>query len=93
MDINLTGSNKTVEATDALAREGNDEEQMKRRSLTMAYYGIFSAMFFVYIGASMALTYGTLSAFIGIALTIATYGAINMLLSKYAINNRITVMN
>ncbi|MEF3323666.1 permease [Gulosibacter sp. GYB002] len=91
MSINLTGTNDTVEATDALAREGNDDDQMRRGPLTMAFYGVISAMFFVYIGAAMARGYGTLNAAIGIALTIVTYGAINMLLSKYAINNRTTV--
>ncbi|WP_225735737.1 purine-cytosine permease family protein [Gulosibacter chungangensis] len=91
MGINLTGSNDSVEATDVLAREVDDSEQMKRGPLTMAYYGVISAMFFVYIGAAMAMAYGTLDAFIGIALTILTYGIINMLLSKYSINNRTTV--
>lgn len=91
MDINLTGSNESVESTDVLAREGDDADQMKRGSLTMAYYGVVSAMFFVYIGAAMALAYGTLDAFIGIGLTIVTYGVINMLLTKYSINNRTTV--
>lgn len=91
MSFNLTGTNDSVEVTDALAREGNDEDQMKRGALTMAFYGVISAMFFVYIGAAMALAYGTVNAAIGIALTVITYGAINMLLSKYAINNRTTV--
>lgn len=91
MSFDLTGTNDTVEATDALAREGNDEDQMKRGPLTMAFYGVISAMFFVYIGAAMAVAYGTVNAAIGIGLTIITYGAINALLSKYAINNRTTV--
>jgi len=52
--LNLTGSNDDVEATDALAREGNDEDQMSRGSLAMAFYGVASAFFFVYIGAAMA---------------------------------------
>ena len=91
MSFDLTGSNQSVEATDLLAREGDDEDQMRRGPLMMAFYGVVSAMFFVYIGAAMALAYGTLDAFIGIALTIVTYGVINMLLSKHAINNRTTV--
>ena len=91
MDINLTGSNNTVEATDALYREGNDEDQMTRGSLSMAWYGVASAMFFVYIGAALAVAYGTVNAAIGIVLTIVAYGLINRVLSKYAINNRTTV--
>ena len=91
MGLNLTGSNADVEATDALAREGNDEDQMSRGSLAMAWYGVASAFFFVYIGAAMAAAYGTLNAIIGIVLTIISYGAINAVLARYAINNRTTV--
>ena len=71
MSFNLTGSNDDVEATDALAREGNDEDQMSRGSLAMAFYGVASAMFFVYIGAAMAMAYGTVNAIIGIVLTLS----------------------
>ncbi|KAB1658857.1 purine-cytosine permease family protein [Pseudoclavibacter sp. CFCC 11306] len=91
MSINLTGSNETVEATDALARAGNDEDQMSRPKLLFAWSGSASAMFFVYIGAALGVAYGTTSALIGIVLTIITYGVINALLSKYSINNRSTV--
>lgn len=91
MSLNLTGSNLDVEATDALAREGNDDDQMSRGRLTMAWYGTASAFFFVYIGAAMASAYGTVNAIIGIVLTIIVYGLINTVLSRYAINNRTTV--
>jgi hypothetical protein len=91
LNLNLTGSNDTVEATDALYREGNDEDQMSRGSLSMAWYGVASAMFFVYIGAAMAVAYGTVNAVIGLVLTIIVYGLINRVLAKYAINNRTTV--
>ncbi|MDJ1372075.1 purine-cytosine permease family protein [Gulosibacter molinativorax] len=91
MSFNLTGSNSDVEATDALAREGNDEDQMSRGSLALAWSGVASAFFFVYIGAAMASAYGTANAIIGIILTILAYGAINAVLSKYALENRTTV--
>ena len=91
LSFNLKGSNDDVEATDAMARQGNDEDQMSRGSLAMAFYGVASAFFFVYIGAAMASAYGTANAIIGLVLTIACYGVINAVLSKYAINNRTTV--
>ena len=91
MSLNLTGSNDDVEATDALARKGNDEDQMSRGSLSMAWYGTASAFFFVYIGAAMAAAYGTVDAIIGIVLAIISYWLINAVLAKYAINNRTTV--
>lgn len=91
LSFNLKGSNDDVEATDAMARQGNDEDQMSRGSLAMAFYGVASAFAFVYIGAAMASAYGTANAIIGLVLTIACYGIINVVLSKYAINNRTTV--
>ena len=91
MNINLTGSNDDVEATDTLAREGDDSDQMSRGSLSMAWYGVASAMFYVYVGAAMAVAYGTANALIGLVLTIIVYGVINAILAKYAINNRTTV--
>lgn len=91
MSLNLKGSNNDVEATDTLAREGNDEDQMSRGSLAMAFYGVASAFFFVYIGAAMAMAYGTANALIGIVLAIISYWLINSVLSKYALNNRTTV--
>ncbi|WP_440312221.1 purine-cytosine permease family protein [Leucobacter chromiireducens] len=89
--LNLTGSNTDVEATDALAREGDDADQMSRGSLAMAWYGVASAFFFVYIGAAMAMAYGVVDALIGVALSIVVYGLINAVLSRYALNNRTTV--
>jgi hypothetical protein len=91
VNINLTGSNDDVEATDVLAREGDDADQMSRGSLSMAWYGVASAMFYVYVGAAMAVAHGTVNAIIGLVLTIIVYGVINAVLSKYAINNRTTV--
>ena len=91
MSINLTGSNDDVEATDALGREVPDDEQMSRGSLAMAWYGVVSAMFFVYIGAVLAVAYGTINALIGLVLAIIVYGVINSIITKYAINNRTTV--
>jgi len=91
MTINLPGSSDTVEEIDAQHRKGNDDDQMSRWSLSMAWYGVASAMFFLYIGAALAIAYGTVNALIGIALSIVVYAVINRVLSKHAINNRTTV--
>ncbi|HKU12042.1 MAG TPA: permease [Sinomonas sp.] len=74
----------------------NDEEVlptagMSHGSLAMAWYGLVSAMFFIYIGAALALAYGTVDALIGLALTIAAYGAINRILSAYSLKHGLTV--
>ena len=91
MSSNLLGSANSVEASNALYRKGDDDDQMTRGSLSMAWYGTSSAMFFVYVGAAMAVAYGTLNALIGLALVILAYGWINRILAKHAINNRTTV--
>ncbi|BCT77813.1 allantoin permease [Sinomonas cyclohexanicum] len=67
------------------------DTRMRRGSLAMAWYGLVSAMFFVYIGAALALAYGTVDALIGLALTIVVYGAVNKVLSAYALRHGLTV--
>ena len=84
-------SKAAVEINDSKYREGNDNDQMGRWSLFMAWYGVASALFFVYIGAALAVAYGTVNALIGLGLTIVVYGVLNQILSKHAINNRTTV--
>jgi hypothetical protein len=75
----------------AATAEGADDEQMGRWSLFMAFYGIASAMFMLYIGAAMAVSFGTADALIGLALTIVVYSLINRVLAKHSIRNRTTV--
>lgn len=89
--MDLKGTNHTVEVTDAMYRAGSDEDQMGKWSLLMAFYGIASAMFMLYIGAAMAVAYGTADAIIGLVLTIVVYSLINRVLAKHSINNRTTV--
>ena len=65
--------------------------QMSAGSLSMAWYGLVSAMFFIYIGASLAQAYGTKDTLIGLAITIVIYGAINRVLAGYALKHGLTV--
>jgi purine-cytosine permease-like protein len=88
---NTTGSNEGVATTTALGQEVPDSEQMSRGSLAMAWYGVVSALFFVYIGAVLAVAYGSVNAIIGLVLAIIVYGVINSQIAKYALNNRTTV--
>ncbi|MBM9468886.1 purine-cytosine permease family protein [Nakamurella leprariae] len=89
--MDLTGPHDTVEVTDAMGLSAKDEDQMGRWSLFMAFYGIASAMFMLYIGAAMAVAFGTANAIIGLALTIIVYSLINHVLAKHSIRNRTTV--
>lgn len=71
--------------------QDDDSTQLARGRLSMTWYGVVSAMFFIYIGAAMAVAYGTADALIGIALTIVVYGIINRILSRYSTDNRASV--
>lgn len=91
MEKNATQVEQAAEATDIVEAARTDAEQMSRGSLSMAWWGCSSALFSVYVGAAMAVAYGTVQALIGLTLTIVTYSVINAILCKYAINNRTTV--
>ncbi|KJS00580.1 MAG: allantoin permease [Desulfobulbaceae bacterium BRH_c16a] len=54
-------------------------------SLTMAWWSCCSAMFYVVVAATLAMGYGTVNTLIGIGLSVVTYAAINMVISRYAI--------
>lgn len=65
--------------------------RMGKSSLTMAWYSLVSAMFFLYIAASLAAAYGTINALIGLGLAIAVYGGINAVISRFAARTGLTV--
>lgn len=81
----------TNSSTDLPEVEQPTGEKMSAGSLSMAWYGLVSAMFFIYIGASLAQAYGTIDTLIGLAITIVIYGAINRILAGYALRSGLTV--
>jgi purine-cytosine permease-like protein len=62
-----------------------------RTSLLMAWGGMFSAMFWLYVAATVAAAVGTVNAVIGIVLTCLTKGAMNYVFSRYASRTGLTV--
>ena len=62
-----------------------------RMSLLMAFGSMFSAMFWLYVAATVAAVAGTVNAVIGIVLTCITKGAMNFLLARYASRSGLTV--
>lgn len=62
-----------------------------RWSLAMAYYSLFSAMFFLITAALVALAVGTVNALIGISLAVLAHGFANYILVPYAIRTGTTV--
>lgn len=59
--------------------------RMSPFALTMAWWSCCSAMFYVVVAATLSAAYGTLNTLIGIGLSVVTYGAINAVISRYAI--------
>lgn len=67
------------------------DQRLSRGSLTMAWWGICSAMFYLVVGAALAMGFGTRNAIIGLLLSVVCYGAINALISRYAIASGLSV--
>ncbi|MDC0610348.1 hypothetical protein OAP63_06405 [Vibrio sp.] len=68
-----------------------DSAKMGRFSLTMAWWAVCSAVFYIVVGASLALSYGAKNAIIGMVLSVVSYGIVNAVLSKYAIKEGLSV--
>lgn len=81
---NQTGQTPANEALPSDARMG-------RLSLTMAWWAVCSAMFYIVVGASLALSYGTRNALIGMLLSVLSYGLINSVLSRFAMRSGLSV--
>lgn len=62
-----------------------------RGSLAMAWGSLFSAIFWLYIAAIVAVAVGTTNALIGIVLSVLAYGAIAYALTRYASQTGLTV--
>lgn len=65
--------------------------RMDRVKLTMAWYGVATAFFYIYLAAFIALAYGTVNALIGIVLTVVGYTLINTVILRTASANGLTV--
>ena len=81
---NQTGQDPTSVAVPSEARMG-------RLSLTMAWWAVCSAMFYIVVGASLALSYGTRNALIGMLLSVLSYGLVNTVLSRFAMRSGLSV--
>lgn len=67
------------------------QARMAKGGLTMAWWAVCSAVFYIVVGAAMALNFGTRNAIIGIVLSVICYGLINAVLSRYAIRTGLSV--
>src|SRR5215469_13569729 len=67
------------------------EARMSRVSLTMAWWAICSAMFWLVVSATLAINYGTVNTLIGLGLSVIVYSLINRVIVRYAISNGLSV--
>jgi purine-cytosine permease-like protein len=67
------------------------DARMGKLSLTMAWWAVCSAMFYIVVGASLALAYGARNAIIGMLLSVVCYGVINALISRFAVRSGLSV--
>lgn len=68
-----------------------DDARMGRLSLSMAWWAVCSAMFYIVVGASLALAHGARNAIIGMLLSVVCYGLINAVISRYAMRSGLSV--
>ncbi|MBR7518119.1 thiamine permease, partial [Mycobacterium tuberculosis] len=57
----------------------------------MAWWAVCSAVFYIVVGAAMALNFGTRNAIIGMVLSVVVYGLVNAVLSRFAIRTGLSV--
>ncbi len=79
------------ETSDASTQIVSEQDRANKGSLTMAWWGVCSAMFYIVVGVAMAKSYGTVNAIIGLVITVLAYGIINGIISKYAIETGLSV--
>ncbi|WP_218002791.1 purine-cytosine permease family protein [Paraburkholderia oxyphila] len=59
--------------------------RMNRGALTMAYWSLCSAMFYIFLSAALAVGYGAVNALIGMALSIPVFALINAAFVRFSI--------
>ena len=65
--------------------------RMGKLGLSMAWWSVCSAMFWLVVSATLALNYGTVNTLIGLLLSAVCYSAINAVITRYAIRSGLSV--
>ncbi|GEE03650.1 allantoin permease [Gordonia spumicola] len=76
---------------DTELQEQEAAEPIGKWSLSMAWWSLFSAMFWLYLSAASAAAYGPKTTVVGLILTIVSYGAVNAVLATYSLRTGNTV--
>ncbi len=88
----MAGTPKTsTEGVDAATHAIPENARSTRLSLTMAWWGVCSALFYIFLAATLAVAYGTVNTIIAMVLTVVSYGLINTVLSRYSLRTGLSV--
>ncbi len=88
----MAGTTKaSEEGVDTATHAIPDGDRATRLSLTMAWWGVCSALFYIFLAATLAVTYGSVNTIIAMVLTVISYGLINSVLARYAIRTGLSV--
>ncbi len=79
------------EDTDYSNRAVPADARIPKMALTMAWWAVCSAVFYIVVGAALAIGFGTKNAIIGMVLSVAAYSLINAVLSRFAIRTGLSV--
>lgn len=68
-----------------------EKDRVGRWSLTMAWWALFSAMFWIYVGVASAGAVGAVNTIIGMVLTVITFAVVNKILARRASQTGLSV--
>lgn len=72
-------------ATDLSVKPVPQDERVGKGSLSMAWWAVCSAMFYIIVGGTLALDYGTFNAIVGMLLSVLLYAFITAIMARHAI--------
>lgn len=67
------------------------DKRINRMPLTMAWWSVCSAMFYLFVSASLALAYGSWNAIVGMVLAVGSFGIVNAILVRHSIRTGLSV--
>lgn len=73
--------------SDSATRLADDADRLPRGSLAMVWWSLCSAMWYLFLGAALAVQYGTRNALLGAALGVVSHGILGFLFTRYAIRS------
>jgi hypothetical protein len=87
----MAGTMHDDDAVDTATHAIPEDQRSGALSLTMAWWGVCSALFYIFLAATLAVAYGTVNTLIAMTLTVVSYGLINGVLARYSLRTGLSV--